>query len=310
MRAPAGVAILPICITVLSAASAFAADGTPPAFFRAGANVVLVNATVLDRHNRPVRGLSRNDFRLFEDKKEQSISYFSEEELPLSLAVVFDTSGSMAGKVSQAREALDELLRDSNSADEFSLVTFADRPQWAVPWTNNAGDILAAVLFSKPHGVTSLLDAVAFAVQRMVDARNPRRAVLILSDGGDNHSRFTEGHIARLLEEAGVELYAVDMSPAWITRSRSPEEFEGPQLLDRLCDDAGGRYFQVDGAKELAAAARRISLELRSQYVLGYTPPDTAADGRFHRVNLQIVPTGQAPKLSVYWRHGYRWHSL
>lgn len=298
------------CAALLLSASpsphAAAAERTPPAYFRAGADVVLINATVLDRDSRPVRGLARADFRLFEDGKQQTVSSFTEEEVPLSLAIVFDTSGSMQGKSGRAREALGAMLRDSNAADEFSLITFADRPQLAVPWTGDAGDVQNDVLFAKPHGSTSLLDAIALGLGRMGSARNPRRAILILSDGGDNHSRNTWRGIARRLEEAGVEMYALDMSADAILRNFSSEEFAGPELLERLCDAAGGRYFQVDGAKQLTAAAEQISRELRSQYVLGYSPLDKAGDGRFRRVRVQVVPPAGASRLSVYWRRGYR----
>lgn len=277
-----------------------AAAPLPPAYFRAGANVVLIDATVMDRHNRPVRGLNRNDFRLFEGKKEQAVTYFNEEEVPLSLAVVFDTSGSMESKISHAREALGAILNDANPGDEFSLITFADEPREAVAWTSDPAELQADVLFAKPHGSTSLLDAVQLAIQEMTRARNPRRAVLILSDGGDNHSRFSQSHIARLLEEADVEVYAVDMSAQRITR----EEWVGPELLDRLCDAAGGRYFQVEGAKALSAAATQIAREMRSRYVLGYIPLDISNDGRFHAVRVQAAHAQS--KLTVFSRRGYR----
>jgi Ca-activated chloride channel family protein len=277
-----------------------------PAIFHGSANLVLIHATVLDRHNRPVRSLNRQQFRVFEDKVEQPISSFAEEELPLSLAVIFDTSGSMAGKISQAREALNAVLRDSNSADEFCLITFADRPELEMPWTRDAGELQSRELFAKARGLTALLDAVSLGAAQMRSSRNPRRALLILSDGGDNHSRHSPGEISRLLEESDMEVYAIDMSPSSLVLNRSLEEAEGPNLLDTLCDRAGGRYFPVEGASQLNAAATQISRELRSQYLLGYTPLNRNEDGRYRHVQLRVSPASGSSKVSVYWRRGYR----
>jgi Ca-activated chloride channel family protein len=274
--------------------------------FHVDASVVLINATVLDRHDRPIRGLTRDQFRLYDDKVEQSIAYFSEEEVPASLAVIFDVSGSMAGKIDGMRTALKTVLQSSNARDEFSLVTFADQPQLAVGWSANPDEIQNRVLLESAHGETSLLDALETGLADMKKAGNPRKAMLIFSDGGDNHSRFTERRVMRSLEEAGVQIYAIDSADPLLPRTGSPEEIAGPDLLERLCDHAGGRYFKVDGQRELAAAAERISRELRSEYLIGYVPSSKSSDGRFHHVRVQVKPSEGAPKVTVFWRKGYR----
>ncbi len=274
--------------------------------FRIDANVVLINATVLDRHDRPVRGLTSDQFRVFEDKAEQSIAYFSEEETPLSLAVIFDVSGSMDGKMAGMRSALEAVLQSANEQDEFSLVTFADQPQVAVGWSKNPDEIQNRLLLATAHGQTSLLDALETGLAYMKRARNARKAMLIFSDGGDNHSRASERQVMQSLEEAGVQIYALDSAEPLNQRTRLPEEIAGPDLLGRLCDRAGGRYFQVDGKRELASAAERISRELRSQYLIGYVPALGSNDGRFHHVRLQVKRPEGSPKVSVFWRRGYR----
>ena len=293
-------------IAAILGVSAVAAEKQATGFFRAGANVVLINATVLDRNQRPVRGLTRDDFRLFENNVEQHVSYFGEEESPLSLAVIFDTSGSMTGKTAGATRALRAMLDDPNSGDEFSLITFADRLEVAVPWTSDPVAVLNRAAATRPHGRTALLDAIHLALTQLHSSRNPRRAVLILSDGGDNHSRHTEREINRILAEADVQMYAVDMRPAAILRDQSPEEAEGPDLLARLCDRAAGRYFQVENQRDLAKKAEQIAREMRSQYVFGYAPSNSAADGLFRHVVLKLLPVQGGRKLSVYWRRGYR----
>jgi Ca-activated chloride channel family protein len=274
--------------------------------FHADANIVLINATVLDRHERPVRGLNRDAFRVFEGKSEQTITYFGEEEVPLSLMIVLDISGSMDGKISGARRALDAVLRDSNDADEFSLIAFSDRPRVAIPWTAAPGEIENSVLQDRAQGPTSMLDAIDLGLREIHMAKNPRRALLILSDGGDNYSRYTERHLNRLLDEAGVQMYTIDMPDTAVLRERSPEVIAGPDLLSRLCQRAGGRYYQVENEKQLASVADQIGKELRSQYVLGFAPPDGIDDGKFHRVRLQVSHPQGTPKLSVFWRRGYR----
>jgi Ca-activated chloride channel family protein len=274
--------------------------------FRADANVVLVNATVLDRHNRPVRGLARDQFRLYQDQAEQRIAYFTEEETPLSLAVIFDVSGSMDSKLAAMRAALGAVLRGANAEDEFSLITFSNESRVAAVWGADAEELQSQVLLASAEGETSLLDALELGLVQLKHANNTRKAMLIFSDGGDNHSRYTEGAVTRSLAEAGVQIYAIDSAEPDFLRARSPEEFGGPDLLARLCDHAGGRYFQVDGKREIADAAEQISLELRSQYLMGYVPPRDAADGRFHHLRVQLKRDPGAPKLSVFGRQGYR----
>jgi Ca-activated chloride channel homolog len=129
---------------------------------------------------------------------------------------------------------------------------------------------------------------------------------VVFSDGGDNHSRSTEREIDRLLAESGVEVYAIDAADSLAFLSRSPEVFAGPDLLDRICGQSGGRYFQADGKAEMRRAAQQISRELRSQYLIGYVPSGAADDGRFHYVGVQVKRPAGSPKVSVFWRRGYR----
>lgn len=288
-------------------------DSFPLNSFEVRTSLVLINATVLDRNHRPVRGLSRDRFRLYENRVEQRVSYFAEEETPVSLAIVLDTSGSMEGKSAGAAEALKTMLANTNDDDEFSLVTFSDLSELTVDWTYDAVEVQNRAASIHPHGRTSLLDAIHLALTQLHRAKRARRAILILSDGGDNYSRHTERQIAAMLDEADVQMYAIDISATAIPRSGSPEELEGPDLLARLCDRGAGRYWQIDGRKELEQVSDQIGKEMRSQYILGFAPTDQYADGLFHRVRLQLTSSpdsqsrsGEKAKLSVYWRQGYR----
>ena len=270
--------------------------------FRAEMNVVLVNVTVLDRQERPVRGIDRARFRVFDERAEQSIAYFTEDEVPLSLAVVFDESGSVAPKIADMRAAVSAVLGNANVSDEFALVTFAGAPRLAAGWNTDADAVASALLADSVRGETSLLDAVGIALRYLKTAHNPRKALVIFSDGGDNHSRLTEREVARELAESDVQIYAINTAERDALRAKSPEEFGGPGLLARLCDGAGGRYFDVDGRRALATAAEEISRELRSQYVIGYVPTFGTQDGRFHHLRVDVA----GAKLSVFSRRGYR----
>lgn len=273
--------------------------------FRADSNLVLINATVLDAHDHPVRGLTRERFRLYEDRAEQSIASVSEEEAPLSIVVVFDTSGSMKNKLGAMRVALDAVLGGAHPQDQFALVTFADRPQTLTGWSSNPQEIQNRLLLAAGEGQTSLLDAIASGATLLKNAAHARKAMVIFSDGGDNHSELTERQLIRSLEESDVQIYAIDSVDAETLRAR-PEEIAGPDLLDRICDHAGGRYFQADNKRDIQAAAERVSRELHSQYLIGYVPSTNPADGRFHHVRLEVARPSGSPKVWVFWRRGYR----
>jgi len=275
---------------------------TPPARadFRAESDLVLVPVSVTDERNHAVTGLGRDAFRVFEDKAEQSIVQFSSEDLPLSVGIVFDLSGSMTGKLAKSRQAMSEFLRFANPEDEFFLVEFSDRPRLTVPFTSDTGFIQDRLRIVEPKGTTALLDAVCLAMNTMKKARYSRRALVILSDGGDNHSRYSAAEIRDRIRESDVWIYAMG-----IYEQRPPMALEvasGKKLLQALADDSGGRNFSVDSLIDLPVVAARISLELRNQYVLGYRPADPARDGKYHRVEVNVVG---GRDLRVSWRPGY-----
>ena len=297
--------MLPAFGASLIATSLFAGELTH-AQFRADSNLVLINATVLDPQNRPVRGLTRDRFRIFEGKREQTIVHFAEEDAPLSIAFVLDLSGSMDGKLRVTRSAMQTIVGNTELGDELALITFADRVRVAAPWTTTPEEIQSHVLFDSAHGRTALIDAVENAVCYMKKASYARKAIVIFSDGGENWSHFAECDVLRLLEEADIAIYAVDATETFKSRALSLEEFGGPDLLERLCDHSGGRYFHAGANREVAAAAQQISRELHSQYLIGYVPPSDANDGRFHHVRVQVKREEGDRKLGVFWRRGYR----
>lgn len=172
-------------------------------------NLVLVPVSIVDPENRQVTGLDKENFEVFEGKQRQQIQHFSSEDAPVSLGAIFDVSGSMASKIERAREAVVEFFKAANPEDEFFMIAFADRPEEVSDFTRSVEDIEGRLLYTVPKGRTAMLDAIYLGLNKMRQARYGRKALLIISDGGDNHSRYTESEIKNLVKESDVQIYAI-----------------------------------------------------------------------------------------------------
>jgi Ca-activated chloride channel family protein len=272
---------------------------------RVDRTLVLINVTVTDPLNRFVTGLDKEHFRLFEDKIEQEISQFSAEDAPISIGLVFDTSGSMGSKLQKSRQAAAEFFKTANPADEFFLVQFNNRPELVVPFTTDTDKIQSTLTFTQSKGRTALLDSVYLAMHEMKKARNPRKALLIISDGGDNSSRYTETEIKNAVREADVQIFGIGIYESMGGRSRTPEEASGPGLLNELAEQTGGRQYAVDNVAELPDIAAKIGVELRNEYILGYTPKNRERDGKYRKVQVKLNQPRGLPPLKAYFRLGY-----
>ena len=277
----------------------------PKADIRADTDIVLVPVTVIDTLNRFVSGLNKDSFEIFEDKTPQKIVSFGCDDAAISLGIVFDTSGSMGPKLERSRMAVAEFLKSANPQDEAFLVEFADRPVLTVPLTNNFSEIQNRLLSTRPKGRTALLDSIALALKTLKTARNARKALLLITDGGDNRSRYTLSEVKGRLEESDVQLYAIGIYERGKARNRTPEESAGPKLLTDLSEPTGGRHFIVDNLEELPDVASKIGIELHNQYVIGYTPYNSQRDGKFRRIAVKVIQPGGLPLFSAYWRSGY-----
>ena len=265
--------------------------------------MVLVNVTVTDFEDRLVLGLHKDNFRLFENEVEQEILTFSQEDSPMSIGLLFDLSTSMIDKIDKARQAALQILKTANPADEFFLVSFSDHAELTSGFTSDLQELQSRMLATVPKGHTALLDAIYMGTQEMKNARYRRRALLVISDGGDNHSRYHEARIRSELKEADCQLYAMGIYDDEDMK-RTPEERKGPALLSDLADITGGRAFRVSSADELPEVAAKINMELRDQYVLGYKPIGHH-DGAWRGIKVKVdASAGQAP-IHVYNRNGY-----
>ena len=265
-------------------------------------DLVLVPVTVTDDWNRIVTGLDKENFTVMEGNQQQEVRHFSSEDAPLSLGVIFDMSGSMSDKIEKAREAVIEFFKTANPLDEFFMITFNDRPQLRNDFTKSVEEIQGKLVYTVPQGSTALLDAIYMGITKMKDARNTKKALLIISDGGDNHSRYTEGEIKSMVREADVQIYSIGM---FSTAPPTPEEVAGPALLTDISNVTGGRMFSINSPNELADVATKIGIELRNQYVLGYRPTNKTKDGRWRKIKVKLIPPKGLPHLNVYSKTGY-----
>lgn len=266
------------------------------------ANLVLVPMTVTDPMNRLVTGLEAPNFEVFDNNVGQSIKSFSTEDAPVTIGIVFDLSGSMQSKFLRARKALSEFLRTSNPADEFFVIGFNDKPAIIVDYTSDVDDVEARMVMLKPENRTALIDAVYLGINHLKQAKYERKALLIISDGGDNRSRYSEGELRRVVREADVQIYSIGIFDMY---APTTEEELGPILLTDISEMTGGRMFRVTDASELGDIATRISQELRNEYVVGYRPSDMKKNGNWRKLKVRLVQPPGLPPLTVHFRQGY-----
>jgi Ca-activated chloride channel homolog len=262
------------------------------ATIRADVNLVLIPVLVTDLYDRPVRGLSKEDFRLFEGPAEQKITHFFSQETPISIAVLFDASNSMHAKMDQTRQAVSEFLHMSTPGDEFFLLKFSDRPEAVGGFTRNADEIEDGVDSIRAGGWTSLFDAIYMGIEKMRFASQARKVLLVLSDGGDNNSRYTESEIRQRVKEADVRIFSISIGSASST-------------LEKISQDSGGRALHVRNADELPELASNLSAEIHSEYVLGYSPSDNQKDGKYRKVKVNLLQANPGAHLRTSWKRGY-----
>lgn len=299
--------IIPRERTVDVATAAFATNSaggfSGAGLIRTSVNLVMVPVSITDDLHRPVVGLDQDNFQLFEGKKAQEIKNFSSEDTPVSVGILVDTSGSMSYKLERAREAVVQFCEMANPQDEFFLITFADTPQLITDFTTSAEHIENDLLTTRSKGKTSLLDAIYMGVRKMRSARYGRKALLILSDGGDNHSRYTEKDVKSALREADVMVFAVGTYDRYVA---TQEELLGPTLLRSVAGITGGQAFTITNAGELPLVTRNIGTQLRHQYMLAYQPEALERDGKWHKISVKLrLPKKLNYLLHVQARAGY-----
>ena len=270
---------------------------------KAESDLTLVYVTVTEPTGRLVTGLEQSNFRVYEDGKEQEIVKFASEDVPVSIVVIFDMSGSMGDKLDKSKNAAVQFLLTANPRDEFFLVDFNDRAQLVSPFTGSVDDIQSRLMYVGARGMTALYDGVYLGLSQMRGAHNRRKALLIISDGGDNHSRYGENDVRNFVQESDVQIYAIGLYEA--DGGPTPEERNGPSLLNEMTHLTGGRTYTVRSPSELPDIATKISQTLRNQYVVGYRPSSETHDGKWRKIKVTVRQPKGVPPLTVYAKTGY-----
>ncbi|HJR09255.1 MAG TPA: VWA domain-containing protein [Pyrinomonadaceae bacterium] len=312
---PATATAQPVSSPAAAASGGAAATTTTPAAGGGGSSggdeqlivnsdLITLNVTLTDMYGRFVTGLTKEAFTVFDEKEEQEISFFSDDDAPVSLGVIFDVSGSMGkDKIAKAREALKHFIETSHDGDEYFLIGFNHRSQVLMDKTRDADALLTKLTFVQTKGQTALYDACYLGVEKVTRGAHPKRALLIISDGQDNSSRYTFSELRRILKETDVLIYAIG-----ITDNGNPNgslDVVGQTILDELAGVSGGRAFFPDTAAEMNEIFERIAIELRHQYSIGYKPKNFVNNGKWHKVKVKVQPPRGLPRLFVRSKEGY-----
>ncbi|MEJ7847613.1 MAG: VWA domain-containing protein [Pyrinomonadaceae bacterium] len=277
-------------------------DPTQP--IKVKTDLVTLTLTVTDLYGRYVSGLTKNAFSIFDNNQEQEITFFSDSDAPVSVGILFDVSGSMSGeKIAKAQSALRRFINSSHPNDEYFLIAFSNRAQLLLDRTRDGEALLQKLTLVSTKGNTALYDAVYLGLERVTRGAHQKRALLIISDGQDNASRYNFGEVRRLMKESDVVTYSVGIVGGG--DSSSALGMQGQAFLDELSSVTGGKSFYPSSDIEMDEIFERIALELRHQYSIGYTPTDFRLDGKWRKVKTKVKPPRGLPRLTVRGREGY-----
>jgi len=276
--------------------------GTAP--IKVKTDLVTLTLTVTDPFGRYVSGLGKSNFQISDNNQDQEITYFSDSDAPVSLGIVFDISGSMnSSKIARARKALERFVATSHPSDEYFLIAFNNRAQLLMDRTRDGDAVVRKLTLVQPKNNTALYDAVYLGVEKVTRGAHQKRALLIISDGQDNASRYNFGEVRRLMKESDVVTYAVGILDRGDTSSMLG--MQGQAFLDELTSVTGGKSFYPQTDVEMDEIFERIALELRHQYSIGYIPKDFQTDGKWRKVKVKVKPPRGLPRLTVRGREGY-----
>jgi Ca-activated chloride channel family protein len=276
--------------------------GIRPTTLRVSSDLVLVPITVTDGLNHPQTNLGRGNFTVFEGEQAQEIRYFSSEDSPVSVGLLLDVSRSMQDKIDTERAAVDQFFKNANPQDDYFVITFNNEPHVLSDVTQSTTGIENELGLVQPSGSTALLDAVYLGISKLRKAQYSRRALVIISDGGDNASRYKLKEIKNLISESDVMVYAIGIFASGPFKSF--EEVMGKRWLSTMTDITGGRTATIQNVAKLPEECALLSRELRSQYVIGYRPR-AVADGKWHKIKVTVTSSSDATQFRPYYRKGY-----
>jgi Ca-activated chloride channel family protein len=266
-------------------------------------DLVLVNATVTDPLNRYVTSLEQEHFRLYEDRVEQELQYFSAEDVALSLGIIFDISGSMKNKASVARDAAATFLRTGSPDDEYFLVAFNSSAALLQEFTTDISRLQNHLIFAQTSGMTALYDAVYLGLETLNQGINTKKALLMITDGEDNHSRYTFSNVREFVKESDVQIYSIGIVDSY--GSQLGLGRAGRSNINELSETTGGRSFFPNSVYELEDITMKIAVELKNQYVLGYFSSNEETRGEWRDIQVQVEEPLGLPPLTVRYKKGY-----
>jgi Ca-activated chloride channel family protein len=266
-------------------------------------DLVLVNASVTDSLNRYVTSLEAQHFQIWEDKVEQKIEYFSSEDVPISIGIIFDVSGSMKDKIKTAQLAAGTFLKSGNPEDEHFLIEFANRPEVASDFTTDITKLQSKLIMTPAKGMTAMYDAVYLGLEKLKEGSNPKKALLLITDGEDNRSRYTFQNVKEFVKEQDVQIYGIGIVDDWNSQLGAGKT--GRAMIEELADLTGGRAFFPDSVYELEDICTKIAVELKNQYVIGYHSTNEAKDGKWRKIRIKVNPPKGIPRLNVRAKQGY-----
>lgn len=279
-------------------------DNTDNKAIKIDTDLITLTLTVTDYYGRLVSGLTEDAFTIYDNNKEQKITFFSDTDAPVSIGILFDVSGSMSGdKIAKARNALSRFINTSHPRDEYYLIAFNSRAQLLLDKSRDGEAVLNKLTLVEPKQNTALYDACYLGVERVSRGTHQKKALLIISDGQDNSSRYSFKEVRRLMKESDVVIYSVGILDG--RDSGSMIGMQGQSFLDELSNVTGGKSFYPNTTAEMDEIFERIALELRNQYSIGYTPDDFQPNGEWRKVKVKIKPPRGVPRLTVRSREGY-----
>ncbi len=275
----------------------------PPTTLKIDVDLVLVNATVTDSLNRYVSGLESQHFQIWEDKTEQRVEYFNAEDVPISVGIILDVSGSMKDKITTAVNAATTFLKTGNPEDEYFVVEFANRPEVLSDFTTDVTKLQSKLLTAQAKGMTAMYDSVYLGLEKLKEGNNPKKALLLITDGEDNRSRYTFQNVKEFVKEQDVQIYGIGIVDEW--NSQLSAGRTGRAMVEELSDLTGGRAFFPDSVYELEDICTKIAVELKNQYVIGYHSTNGAKDGKWRKLRMKVNPPKGITRLNVRYKQGY-----
>jgi Ca-activated chloride channel family protein len=266
--------------------------------FRVGVETVFVKVSVTDPLNRYVTGLEKEHFKVFEDKVEQQVVHFTQESAPISVGIIFDVSGSMKdnNNIGSAKNAIIRFLQSGNPEDEYFLVTFNQKTTLVQSFSRESTTIQNEVAFKTPGGRTALYDAVYMGLDQIKGAKNEKKALILITDGEDNSSRYSATEVREFAKESDVQIYGI---------GEEGKLGYGRSEIHNIVSITGGRDFYPNNFNELDYYIDLIHAELRNQYILGYVPTNKIHDGKWRKIRVKLEPPAGLPRLIVNTKEGY-----